>query len=235
MKKNQETFLDFTETIEETRKHYEDNAVILMLLKKKEKRFFDDQLDYLGKCLIFILSETWVEEEKNMFSWDPEYFLLGHFYEGLLRLILMGELTAEEFFKRCFKPKNSKKTICKKNPEQVNLTYGKYTTLGDLQVDLMKQPKIKSLTKKRQARIRHVLEYVGLQRNKHAHQHPKGTDTYSVRYDIYLLIEVLIKIFGINLSKEANDMLKHKIEFERKNFSGMRYEPVWEDYDNSSH
>lgn len=228
MTKDDEIFLDFQREIDETKWHYEDNRVIFNLLKEKKKSFFDDQIKYLEQCLVFILSQTWREEEGEAFSWNPEYFLLGHFFEGLLRLILMKELPVEEFFAKCFTPIESIDQRFEKLTKEEKEKYGRFKTFGKLQKKFLKLQKISSLSKDQSDRVKHVLEYVGLQRNKHAHQHPKGMDTYSVRYDIYLLIKVLSEIFGIKFSEETTKMLQLKIELLLKNFSGIRYEPVWE-------
>ena len=129
----------------------------------------------------------------------------------------MKELSAEEFFEKCYVY------------HKTNSKRDKFTTMFPLKNELLKLQKIISLSDKQKQRLDDVLDYVILQRNKQVHFHPKGFDTFAVRYEIYKLLEVLIKIFNLEFSSEFKELLQKAITEQDKQLINLRsrYEPVW--------
>lgn len=204
-------YLSFEEEIRETKKFYQDISKIRVALSsKRRKPFITGYFKTLEQCLNFTLAKNWIAGEEVVFGdWYPEYLLLGHFFEGFLRTILMRELSIEKFFAMCF-----------------NEGKKEFKTLHTLIEKIIELQNIKDLTQEQQIRVKDVLNYVKLQRNQYAHYHPKDYDTYSVRIEIYSLLKKLVLLFNIPFSRKTLNNLDRIID-ENRIQSGMGFKPVW--------
>ncbi|MHA1353773.1 MAG: hypothetical protein ACTSR1_01175 [Candidatus Heimdallarchaeota archaeon] len=206
-------FHTFDEEIKTTREFYQDVSKMKIALNTERREpFIADYFRTLEQCLNFIFRKSWINGEFVYFGdWDPEYLLLGHFFEGLLRTILMSEINTELFFLKCFNDKKKE-----------------FKTLGALIEEFTSLYKILNLTKEQQTRIYDVLRYIKLQRNMHVHYHPKGYDTYSVRVEIYSLLKKLVSIFSVPFENETQENLDAAIEDNKVHSRNMKFKPVWE-------
>lgn len=197
--------LSFEELIKEVRQFYKDVCQIKALPYERRQKYLRDQLSRLEQCLNQVLELD--ERPKTIGDWDPYYVLLGHFFEGFVKTILMLE-DFDDFFLNYYDEKKPLKKY----------EYAKQKLLTIL--------RNKNLTNKQHKRIGDVLEYVQLQRNNFVHFPLKGFDHPAVRYEIYMVIKKLCELFEVNFSEETIKRLDKAIEKER-NITGMKFQDVW--------
>jgi len=205
------TYIELERDIKELEKFYKNQAGMMNSLENRKKEYLEDKYQLLNQILTFILKRPWIEDynERVFGDWDPEYLILGHYFEGLLRTILMKESSPEEFFNKCTYDNHSK-----------------YKMLNDLITYFLDLPTIMSLTSKQQKRIKDLLRYIQIQRNQQAHALPHSWDTYTSRYHIYTLIEKIYELFQLPISNELSSDIKNEIDRSKVKYS-LDYEPVW--------
>jgi len=204
-------YLDFEETISELENFYNNLSTIKNSLIKNKNSFLDNEFTKLNQILRFILKKPWFDKPDNYYfgDWNPEYLLLGHYFEGLLRTILMKELSYSLFFEKCTTKKETR-----------------YILLGRLFEQFTALEKIKMLSLEQQQRIVDVLTITRIQRNQQAHSKYKSMDANTFRFQIYTLILKIHDIFNLKLTDENNEKLCEEIN-NNIVISGLDYSPIW--------
>ena len=209
-----EMYADLENELKELETFYKNHGPTRKSLTDKKESFLKEQFALLGQILKFILLKPWLNESEFIYftDWNPEYLLLGHFFEGLLRTILMKELPVDLFFKKGY-----------------NLDTNSYTLLRALSAEFLELDPIKKLNEKQQTRISNLLKYIRIQRNIYVHNLPRSFDTYRIRYHLYHLIAVIYKLFNIPLDEDLNGLLLKEISAQKVS-SGIDFEPVLEGF-----
>jgi hypothetical protein len=209
-------YLSFSEIITEIRDFYKDICKIKSLSNSKRQIYITNLSNQLEQCLIQILE---LEESKiknaekwgggSISDWDSYYTLMGHFFEGFIKTILMME-DFDGFFLNYY---DENKLLNKYENAKKELT----TALNK-----------KSLDKEQVQRIREVLDYVQIQRNNFVHFPLKRYDHYAVKYEMYMVIKKLCEQNKVKFSDETIKKLNNAIERETYYIAGMKFKDVWE-------
>ncbi len=200
-KRKKEEYLIFEELNNEINKFYKDICKNKCLDEEQRKKYFLDLIEQLQTCLFCILE---LPEIKNSYLY---YVLLGNFFEGLIKSILIKEIFDDFFLNYNDEKKPLKKFEYSK---QRFITILKNRKLRDDQIN----------------RINEVINYVQIQRNNFVHFPLKSFDHYAVRHQIYTIILKLIEIFDLPFSKNILSKLKYEIN-NSKPISGANFKDVW--------
>jgi hypothetical protein len=209
------TLSTFDEINEETRNFYKDICKIKSKSNSERHIYITKLSRQLEQCLTQILeleelkikkAEHW---EGSISDWDLYYTLIGHFFEGFIKTILMIEnfdsflLNYYDETKRLNKYENAKQELI--------------TALNK-----------KNLDKEQVKRIRDVLDYVQMQRNNFVHFPLKESDYIGVKYEIYMVIKKLYEQNQIKFSEEIIKKLNNAIARESLYREAMKFNDVWE-------
>ncbi|HEY9206053.1 MAG TPA: hypothetical protein VIO58_09035 [Candidatus Methanoperedens sp.] len=206
--------LSFDEIITEIRDFYKGSYKIKSLSNSERQIYLTNLSKQLEQCLTQILeleefkvkkAENW---ESSIKDWDSYYTLIGHFFEGFIKTILMIE-NFDSFFLNYY---DKKKSLSKyENAKQEFITFLNKKNLDNEQVK----------------RIRDVLDYVQMQRNNFVHFPLKTYDHYAVKYEMYMVIKKLCEQNKVKFSEEIIQKLNDAIERESYYIKGMKFKDVW--------
>jgi hypothetical protein len=207
-------YLSFSEIITEIKDFYKDIDKIKSKSNSERQIYTTKLLNQLEQCLTQILEleelkikKAW-HGEGSISDWDSYYTLIGHFFEGFIKTILMME-NFDSFFSNYY---NKKKPLSKYENAKQELT----TALNK-----------KNLDKEQVKRIREVLDYVQTQRNNFVHFPLKTYDHYAVKYEMYIVIKKLCEQNKVKFSEENIEKLNNAIERESRYIGGIKFKDVW--------
>lgn len=207
------TLSTFDEINEETRNFYKDICKIKSKSNSERHIYITELSRQLEQCLTQILeleelkikkAEHW---EGSISDWDSYYTLIGHFFEGYIKTILMIE-NYDDFLLNYYNDKTFKDFENAKN-------------------ELIRLLKTKNLTKDQIKRIEDVLKYIQLQRNNFVHFPLKRYDYIGVKYEIYMVIKKLCEQNQIKFSEETIQKLNNAIARESPYREAMKFKDVW--------
>lgn len=208
-------YLSFSEIITEIRDFYKDICKIKSKSNSERQIYITTLSKQLEQCLtqILELEELKIKKaehlEGSISDWDSYYTLMGHFFEGFIKTILMME-NFDSFFLNYY---DETKPLNKYENAKQELT----TSLNE-----------KNLDKEQVKRIREVLDYVQLQRNNFVHFPLKRYGHYAVKYEMYIVIKKLCEQNQIKFSEETIQKLNNAIARESYYRAGTKFKDVWE-------
>ncbi len=208
-------YLAFDEINKEIKDFYKDICKIKSLSYNDRQGYITNQLKQLEQCLtqILELEELKIKNIENgggsISDWDSYYTLMGHFFEGFIKTILMRE-NFDNFF---LDYDDKKKTLSKYEyaKQEFNIALNK-----------------KNMDKEQAERIKEVSDYIQLQRNNFIHFPLKTYDIISVKFEIYMVIKKLCEQNQIKFSEETIKKLNIAIERESYYREGTKFKDVWE-------
>jgi hypothetical protein len=207
-------YLSFDEINKEIRNFYKDICKIKSLSYNDRQCYINDQLKRLEQCLTQILeleelkinqAEHW---EGSISDWDSYYTLIGHFFEGFIKTILMME-NFDSFLLNYY---------------DENKPLNKYENAKQELITALNK---KNLDKEQVKRIRDVLDYAQMQRNNFVHFPLKTYDHYAVKYEMYMVIKKLCEQNKVKFSEETIQKLNNAIDRESYYIEGMKFKDVW--------
>lgn len=207
--------LRFDEINEETRNFYKDICKIKSKSNSERHIYITKLSKQLEQCLtqILELEELKIKKaehgEGSISDWDSYYTLIGHFFEGYIKTILMIE-NFDNFFLNY-------------NDEKKPLNKFEYAK-QELTTALEK----KNLDKEQVKRTREVLDYVQMQRNNFVHFPLKTYHYIGVKYEIYMVVKKLCEQNQIKFSEETIKKLNNAIARESYYREAMKFKDVWE-------
>ena len=207
--------LSFDEINKETINFDKDICKIKSFSGSERQIYLTDRLKQLEQCLtqILELEELQLKKAENgvgsIRDWDPYYTLIGHFFEGFIKTILM----IEDFDNFFLNYNNENKPLKR---------------FEDAKQELNRVLKIKNLDEEQAERMKEVLDYIQLQRNNFIHFPLKTYRIIGVKFEIYMVIKKLCEQNQIIFSEETINKLNNAIGRESYYRVAMKFKDVWE-------
>ena len=193
--------ISFKELNEDLRRNLRNYEEIKKFDESQKEKFIEDLTLQLEWGLKGILVTS-----KGLGVWEGihfENFILGQFFEGLFKTILIKE-NFYKFFIKC-----------------ENYTFQK------LKEEFIKLLNTKKVLKRQKERISDVIDYVQIQRNNLAHFPLKSFTHYATYYEVYSVILKLITLFNLKISDEV--VLELKETMKKSNLKYTRGKLRFED------